>query len=752
MSAETQQQFIVFLNSAIDDLANNRLTPEQGLVAVRQFPYLNSQILAQLDNLSILDNEAFKTNLISVLHRIVRDQKVIWAKLPDSEISSSSPLSEKEIVERARHLHEALQTSILVTKNQRVAFARKLAQNWSKQLGLTQEREALFVNKLTEEAQNIPVKASVEDVRDRIGRVLETTTEGARLSKNVIQKDILTEEQKQQANILALTRTIILHDGPDITALAGTIQKKLEEKPPQTTGQFEEALLESDRLVRVAEILTSQVIPSRDAVDLSLGKVLSSFAGNESQAKIGLFVGDTIGLFFDKETQDKIVNAIIAKSETNISSDAAGLERRFGKDAKTAEFQEAMKAMAAGAEGVAAPTGLAGFVTGLLTGSVGQKLIGSPDSFLLTTLELQAKGLLSAETFLGKKKIVPEGLPQNLTAGIWTGAGTITVFYAAFYKEIAHYGYLFYLYLSNKIGFSYDKTGNFTGWILGVGAKKGLEEGTRVAAKTGAGAALTKFLTALGVSTGGPVGGFFAWLGSTVIIGGLGKIFGGIVGFLSNSFTTLGALAKPKSWYDPSTENGLTVFLVITLIAVLLFPMILGSSLPLALVTSSRGSGPTEESPEQFFTPDDFKNFQIATGPRDCPVNNGVIKQRPFEGYSHSGVDAFDIAVTEGSPVVATHDGIVVKIVGNFRKDEYAFRNFGNYVRLVGKNEKGEAFWTTYAHLWGPVPNLVEGQTVKAGLTIIGYVDNTGYSEGTHLHYQYNGPGRLALPKGCAGT
>ena len=81
--------------------------------------------------------------------------------------------------------------------------------------------------------------------------------------------------------------------------------------------------------------------------------------------------------------------------------------------------------------------------------------------------------------------------------------------------------------------------------------------------------------------------------------------------------------------------------------------------------------------------------------------------------------------------------------------------SFGNVVIIAGTGPgPNDHYTTTYAHLLTVA--VSQGQQVEAGKTLLGYVDATGYTfdengnpGGTHLHYQYNGPGRLELPAGC---
>lgn len=135
-------------------------------------------------------------------------------------------------------------------------------------------------------------------------------------------------------------------------------------------------------------------------------------------------------------------------------------------------------------------------------------------------------------------------------------------------------------------------------------------------------------------------------------------------------------------------------------------------------------------------------------GPVDilgCPANNGyAVCQVPYSSYSHSEVNAFDIAVPTGEAIYATHDGYVVDFEIGFAENEkncaYGYR-YGNYVILVRRENNdpnGRAIdYTWYGHLLDVVPEVLEsGRLFRAG-DPIGRADNNGCSTGDHLHYEH---------------
>lgn len=101
----------------------------------------------------------------------------------------------------------------------------------------------------------------------------------------------------------------------------------------------------------------------------------------------------------------------------------------------------------------------------------------------------------------------------------------------------------------------------------------------------------------------------------------------------------------------------------------------------------------------------------------------------------HLGVD---YGGYEGQPIYAPADGTVVWARG----EKAAYGNPWEQIPDSGNNgnciilDHGPENWAThtlYAHLSGF--NVTEGQRVAAG-QIIGYMGNTGYSFGTHLHWE----------------
>ena len=98
-------------------------------------------------------------------------------------------------------------------------------------------------------------------------------------------------------------------------------------------------------------------------------------------------------------------------------------------------------------------------------------------------------------------------------------------------------------------------------------------------------------------------------------------------------------------------------------------------------------------------------------------------RHSPFTGRlsMHKGID---IAGPDGTPIVSTADGIVIR-------SEFNKYGFGNLVVI----NHGYGFSTKYGHLQKRIVKV--GDRVKRG-QVIAYRGNTGRSTGTHLHYEVN--------------
>lgn len=103
--------------------------------------------------------------------------------------------------------------------------------------------------------------------------------------------------------------------------------------------------------------------------------------------------------------------------------------------------------------------------------------------------------------------------------------------------------------------------------------------------------------------------------------------------------------------------------------------------------------------------------------------------------FGQAGHNGIDIAVAEGTPVVAIADGVVM-FTGNDAP------GYGNYVRCYHPSISSHSF---YAHL--SEVDVQVGQPVKQGDTL-GASGNTGNSTGPHLHFELRAGSKDAYYQG----
>ena len=107
----------------------------------------------------------------------------------------------------------------------------------------------------------------------------------------------------------------------------------------------------------------------------------------------------------------------------------------------------------------------------------------------------------------------------------------------------------------------------------------------------------------------------------------------------------------------------------------------------------------------------------------------------------HHNQHAVDFAMPEGTPIVATRDGVVIDVTLDYDTG-------GMYLDLRDKAnavaiQHDDGTVAHYGHLSKRTSPVTSGQHVTAG-TVIGYAGNTGYSSGPHLHYAVTKPDVLA--------
>lgn len=95
--------------------------------------------------------------------------------------------------------------------------------------------------------------------------------------------------------------------------------------------------------------------------------------------------------------------------------------------------------------------------------------------------------------------------------------------------------------------------------------------------------------------------------------------------------------------------------------------------------------------------------------------------------FGTGGHRGTDFAAPGGTEIYAVADGIVTDATYHY--------SWGNYVQIYhGKDDQSSTYSTLYAHMVS-TPVVSAGQSVTKG-QLLGYVGNTGYSFGNHLHLE----------------
>ena len=110
-----------------------------------------------------------------------------------------------------------------------------------------------------------------------------------------------------------------------------------------------------------------------------------------------------------------------------------------------------------------------------------------------------------------------------------------------------------------------------------------------------------------------------------------------------------------------------------------------------------------------------------------------------YKGRAHAGIEI----VREGyrlDNIVAHSDGTVIQVINNCNTNTpNNSNNPGNMVKI----DHGNGYYTRYLHLAYGTVKVSVGDKVSKG-QVIGYMGNTGYSFGGHLHFEvWKGNGRI---------
>ncbi|MFO2461819.1 M23 family metallopeptidase [Pseudomonas sp. 15FMM2] len=121
------------------------------------------------------------------------------------------------------------------------------------------------------------------------------------------------------------------------------------------------------------------------------------------------------------------------------------------------------------------------------------------------------------------------------------------------------------------------------------------------------------------------------------------------------------------------------------------------------------------------------------------------LTQGPGGTFSHSDVKsryAMDIAMPEGTPIIAARGGVVMKVQNN--QSGRGGDPSGNFVRVL----HDDGTMSVYLHLKQGSVGVREGQQVAVG-SPLALSGNTGKSSGPHLHFvvqRDTGAGWVSIP------
>ncbi|MBV7476818.1 peptidoglycan DD-metalloendopeptidase family protein [Pseudomonas sp. PDM31] len=172
----------------------------------------------------------------------------------------------------------------------------------------------------------------------------------------------------------------------------------------------------------------------------------------------------------------------------------------------------------------------------------------------------------------------------------------------------------------------------------------------------------------------------------------------------------------------------------------------LRTSVRLAQLTATKAGRPIAYTPRLRFSLGDPSG--IATGYRyPLPWRGGPfrISQGANGQYSHYGPKnryAMDIAMPEGTPIIAARAGVVVKVENS--QTGRGSNPSGNFVRVL----HSDGTMGVYLHLKKGSVRVGEGQRVEVG-SALALSGNTGNSSGPHLHFvvqRNTGMGLVSIP------
>lgn len=146
----------------------------------------------------------------------------------------------------------------------------------------------------------------------------------------------------------------------------------------------------------------------------------------------------------------------------------------------------------------------------------------------------------------------------------------------------------------------------------------------------------------------------------------------------------------------------------------------------------------TLEFTEIEYEPPEEPKPATAASVGDIPADGGGTFMRPASGAISSGYGrrgsgmhyGIDIAAKGKVPIVAAADGSVTR--------SYYSSSYGEAI-ILRHSIGGKTYETVYAHMRKGSRTVKTGATVKRG-QVLGYMGNTGDSDGQHLHFEIHSP------------
>ncbi len=279
-------------------------------------------------------------------------------------------------------------------------------------------------------------------------------------------------------------------------------------------------------------------------------------------------------------------------------------------------------------------------------------------------------------------------------------------------------------------------------WILGFAGKKAagaaIKQGGKWLATKGIGKIVGGFF---GSFAAGPIGTFIGSVIGDKIIGGLLRGVGSLLN-IGGGFITRLMSGDTSNLPLPETIMAAVVLAPIILIFLLptfLNPQFIGHTAQSSALADIGGGGGEE------FTPGPANPFASSCG---WPIS-GTIVQGPFmPGYSHHSLNAVDFDAPNGTPIYAVLGGTITTMLKKYGigDEDRVNGGYGNYMVINGVDKGGNQFQTIYGHLADFASGITRGTIVKE-CQLIAYSDDNGYSFEPHLHFEYNGGGRLDDPQ-----